>query len=295
MIAERGLWKVVLQGGEEIDVLPQNLKTIEESLTCTWCNARIFIGEDRSRWERRKSSGAEMERTGSQGQDPVAAKACQVCLRWFCPRCRNFSADLESLIAASPSDVGDRPLVRASSPSALMRAFSPSRDSAAVVQCCGECHRYIDGLQWRRKSHLAGFPPSSGLLLAEYNTLTQKHTQLVTHLAQLEGLLRTAEQQNESGEGLHDELQETLESSCASAVATQEAIQASARRIAEVPCPALPHRDMRVREAMVRHAKRLVEDLKPRVNTASTRVKAQRLQRLASEALAGDVVLRLVQ
>lgn len=255
-----------------------------ESKVCARCEARIVIDVPQSRRGsiQRRST---VDRQGSRGSVAAApslpegvrlAKACQVCMRWMCQTCCTHRVDLAPLAGNAPMQAraaSPRGSFRAASPRGSFKAASPQGGGALAteLECCIQCHSTIDALRWRHEEPLAGLSPSAASLVSAHAKLAEQMTSVVTHMAQVEGLLRLAE--STTGE-LPDEFHEALQTKSREAKEAQLAIEASVRAIGEVVCPPPPCRDGRIREALMSHGKKLLLDQKPRVAAAAGRARS---------------------
>jgi len=220
---------------------------------CAWCNKRIALRP-------------------SPGSREFPALTCQVCLRWHCEKCRADKVDMTFFAVSSASRSGG------SSPG-TQKANSPGQMSHHL-ESCGTCASLIAVLRWHQAPLNSVLASSARYLLDCHRRLRPQMTAFATSLAQFEGLVRTLELQREHG----SELQEALTASSDQANAAETQVEAILRMIEAVQCKPLPHRDIRIRDALLRHGRTLLESSKPRLRAAMMRYKPRSQGRLPSPA-----------
>lgn len=97
-------------------------------------------------------------------------------------------------------------------------------------------------------------------------------TALADRLSQLDGLTRTAgllHEEEEGGMTLTAELQQALATSQAEVTCAQAAVEACLQRMNEIACPGPPQMDGKLRDGLLRHGRKLLEDIKPRLSAAT--------------------------
>uniref|UniRef100_A0A7S1RKF4 Uncharacterized protein n=1 Tax=Alexandrium catenella TaxID=2925 RepID=A0A7S1RKF4_ALECA len=94
-------------------------------------------------------------------------------------------------------------------------------------------------------------------------------TAFASALAQLEGLSRLSGLPSDASGALSDTCAEALGRSQAAATEAQLDVEAQVRAIANIQCVGL---EVKLRDALMQHGRRLLEDLKPRVNAAVARI-----------------------
>jgi len=205
---------------------------------CAWCNARIALRTN-----------------AANGSGP--GKVCRLCLRWHCEVCRSHVVDLGPLLGSST-------LKRPSFVQGL------KGQGATDLKSCGKCLTFVQALQWHKLPREAGLAPSSVQLFRIHGELESQMTAFAAALSQFEGLSRLVEEVGNSTE-LPTECAMALVESQEAATSAQAAVEAAVRSASKVECPPPPHRDARVRDALVRQGKRLTEDLKPRLMATQKR------------------------
>lgn len=252
-------WLASIAGGQQDDARAlahfvdsgRATRNSRPSETCVWCNARITT-----------RPAAAMRLGGSSAVGDLLARACEVCARWHCERCRVHREDLGTLFVGG----GGR-----------TSAAAQNARSHAELECCSACHRFIDALRWRQELLPACLAASSAQLLATYRELSLRMTGLAGALAQLEGLSRLAEihpDDEGSGNVLPDEFRDALSESLGAAADAEGSVQTATSAVSKVACSKSPLRDLQLREALVRHGKRMLEDLRPRLSAARARAVA---------------------
>lgn len=243
-------------GGQRSSFSLGTSSSSEEKPVCSWCNARVDIEIQK----RRPSFFGKRGDGYAQGENTSLARACQLCLRLHCQKCRSFVNEIAPLI---------------NSP-----ALAAAGLQSLKLQTCGICHRFIDGLRWRKESPLTALTPCSNQLFSQHSDMARRLTRLQQALTQLDGLARTAEMSDDMPEVLRD----ALDASCSSVRSVQREIENAVSTIAAISCPPLPHRNAKVRDNLVRHAQNLLLDLKPRVAAAMARVEQQQKHRKAERS-----------
>lgn len=204
---------------------------------CKLCNKRI---------------AARSGRPARDAADDVRqAVMCEVSLRWYCNKCCSSS------VAIAAGGLGTQ-----------------TRARAVELVCCQSCRRALDAASWRAEPQASGLTLSAAKLSAAHEDLSEAMTDFASALAQLEGLSRTAELQrsviaqdgrDEDASAQEQAVREALIASRAATTRAHAAVEAALRRVSEVKCPAPPCRDCQLREALLRHVRRFLEDRKPRM------------------------------
>lgn len=212
------------------------------------------------------------------------AKLCRICLRWHCEGCRCHAEELSSVAAGSsavPSDGASPPRMGpdAASPSeggaiaALRRRFS---SGPAELKTCVGCHEFVEALRWRCLP--VDLTLGQARLVEVYRDLAVRITSLAGSVAQLDGLARvlelptgvTTDSAVETA-ALREGLAETLEEQRCAVAAAVEGLRTAVRAAQAVECPPPPHCDGRLRNALARHGRLVLERLRLQAAAAEQR------------------------
>lgn len=202
--------------------------------------------------------------------DAVEGRCCEVCLKWYCLQDCKHVEDLASVV----------PGAGASQQKAS--TFGRVKSADARVQCCNKCSQLFKVKRWQRErvrgepyEALDGLAETSRKLLKAYDLVHTHLNLLHQHLAQMDGLARSAEIPG----ALHDEfcrqeLLRGLEDQRAKVTDTLAVVEAALQSLSRIECAGAGPREARLRDALLQHIRKQLEVQKPRISAVLARADA---------------------